>query len=123
MRILADENFPRLVVDFLRDGRLDVVWVRKDCPRMTDAALLELAEADRRLIVTLDKDFWQLAVQRRVPLESSGVILFKVFPSTAENLMPLVAQIIVSGHEWAGHVSIVTRQGVEIIPTRRGPGY
>jgi predicted nuclease of predicted toxin-antitoxin system len=82
---------------------------------MTDAALLELAEADRRLIVTLDKDFWQLALQRPAPLEYSGVILFKVFPSTAENLMLLVTQVLNWEHEWAGHVSVVTRQGVEII--------
>jgi hypothetical protein len=29
-----------------------------DCPGLTDRALLERAEADGRVLLTLDKDFW-----------------------------------------------------------------
>jgi len=49
MRFLADENFPRPVVDALRNMGHDVVWARTDCPGMKDRALLERAEADGRL--------------------------------------------------------------------------
>jgi len=52
--------------------------------------LLELAETEARLLLTLDKDFWQIAVQRRVPIERSGVILFRVHPATPENLEALI---------------------------------
>jgi hypothetical protein len=47
--------------------------------------------SEGRIVLTLDKDFWQIAVQRRVPLEQSCAILFraclcrsrKVGPDTA----------------------------------------
>ena len=39
---------------------------------------MDLAEQDGLVLLTLDKDFWQIAIQRRQPLERSGVILFRV---------------------------------------------
>jgi predicted nuclease of predicted toxin-antitoxin system len=76
MRLLADENFPLPTVEALRQAGHDVFWVRTDAPGTADAALLDLAEVDGRVLLTLDKDFWQIAIQRRQPLERSGVICF-----------------------------------------------
>jgi len=67
MRILAGENFPRPIVESLRKPNHDVLWARTDCPGLKDSELLERAEADDRVLLTLDKDFWQLALQRRIP--------------------------------------------------------
>jgi predicted nuclease of predicted toxin-antitoxin system len=86
MRFLADENFPRPTVESLRKEGHDVVWVRTDCPGLSDRRLIERAEADNRLILTLDKDFWQLALQRPDGLPNSGVILFRVHPAIPEKL-------------------------------------
>jgi predicted nuclease of predicted toxin-antitoxin system len=119
MRILADENFPRPIVEFLRVQGHDVRWVRTDFPGLKDHAVLELAEADRRVLLTLDKDFWQIGLQRRFPLEHSGVVLFRVFPATPRDLMPLVVLALRSDLEWIGHVSSVTIEGVEMIAARR----
>jgi len=69
------------------------------------------------LVLTLDKDFWQLALQRPIPLQRCGVILFRVFPAIPENLEPLVDRTLRVEHPWAGHVSIVTKDGIEMIPT------
>jgi predicted nuclease of predicted toxin-antitoxin system len=68
-----------------------VTWVRTDCPGTKDAALLDRAEAEGRILLTLDKDFWQIALQRRRPLRQSGVILFRVHPAIPENVIPLDA--------------------------------
>ena len=78
MRILADENFPRPIVENLRKQDHDVLWARTDCPGLKDRTLLERAEAEGRVVLTLDKDFWQIALQRPIPLKRSGVILFRV---------------------------------------------
>ena len=80
--------------------------------------LLERAEADGRIVLTLDRDFWQLALQRPIPLKRCGVILFRVFPAIPENLEPVVDSALQAKHSWIGHVSIVTKDGVEMIPTR-----
>jgi predicted nuclease of predicted toxin-antitoxin system len=118
MRLLADENFPRPTVDSLRKEGHDVVWVRTDCPGLADGRLIERAEADNRLILTLDNDFRQLALQRADGLQHSGVILFRAHPAVPENLRPLVFVMLRAEREWIGHVSIVTKDGIEMIPTR-----
>jgi predicted nuclease of predicted toxin-antitoxin system len=116
MKLLADENFPRPTVEVLRRQGHDILWARTDCPGLGDRALLERAEADGRLVITLDKDFWQLALQRPVPLKRGGVILFRVFPAIPKNLQPLVDLALHAEHSWTGHLGIVTRDGIELIP-------
>lgn len=76
MRLLADENFPKGIVEALRAEGHDVLWARMDLPGIGDLALLNRAESEGRIVLTLDKDFWQIAVLRRIPLEHSGVVLF-----------------------------------------------
>lgn len=71
-------------------------------------------------MMTLDKDFWQIAVQRRVPLEQSGVVLFRVHPATSENLGPLVRVFIEANRAWAAHISIVAVDGIQMLAARRG---
>ncbi len=117
MRLLADENFPRSIVETLRSQGHDILWARIDCSGLADRALLELAEGDDRLILTLDKDFWQIGLQRPVALRRCGVILFRVFPSIPENLEPLVGSTLRARHPWIGNVSVVTRDGIEMFPT------
>ena len=114
---LADENFPRPIIELLRGRGHDVVWARTELPGLKDRALLELAEADGRLVWTLDKDFWQLALQRPIPLKRCGVILFRVFPAIPRNLEFLVDSVMRAEYSWIGHVSIVTKDGIEMIPT------
>src|SRR5262245_37391022 len=105
MRILADENFPRRIVSSLREQGHDVLWARADCPNLGDRNLLERAEADGRIVLTLDKDFWQIALQRPIPLRRSGVILFRVFPAIPEMLAPLVDSTLRAELTWTGHIS------------------
>jgi predicted nuclease of predicted toxin-antitoxin system len=54
MKLLADENFPRPTVEILRREGHDVLWARLDCPGVTDRDLLERAEGDGRLLLTLE---------------------------------------------------------------------
>lgn len=84
-----------------------------------DLVLLELAESEARIVLTLDKDFWQIAVQRRSPREQSGVVLFRVHPATRDGLEPLVRAFHEAGNVWAGHVSIIAVDGIQMVAKRR----
>jgi len=119
MRLLADENFPKPIIEALRAEGNDVLWARTDCSGWKDAVLLEFAESEARIMLTLDKHFWQIAVQRRVPLEQSGVVLLRVHPATPEHLEPLVRAFVEAGKIWTGHVSIVTADGIQMLRSRR----
>jgi len=119
MRFLADENFPKPMVDALRAGGHDVLWARTDCAGWKDTALLDMAESEGRIMLTLDKDFWQIAVQRRIPLQRSGMVLIPVHPATPKNLEPLVRAFAEAGRKWAGYISIIARDGIQMLASRR----
>ncbi len=119
MRLLADENFPKPIVEVLRADGHDVLWARTDCPGWKDTVLLDFAESEARLMLTLDRDFWQIAVQRRIPLEQSGVVLFRVHPATPENLQPLVWAFVEANRAWAGHIAIIATDGIQMLAARR----
>lgn len=96
-----------------------MLWARTDCSGWKDTALLDLAESEARVMLTLDKDFWQIAVQRRVPLERSGVVLFRAHPATAEKLGPLVRGFVEADRAWAGHISIIAASGIQMVAAKR----
>jgi len=115
MRLLADENFPLPTIAALRQGGHDVIWARTDCPSTKDSALLDRAEAEGRVLLTLDKDFWQIAIQRRRPLQRGGAILFRVHPAIPGNVTPLVLRTVASGEDWKGHATVVTPDRVLMV--------
>jgi predicted nuclease of predicted toxin-antitoxin system len=119
MRLLADENFPKPAVEDLRAAGHDVLWARTDCAGWKDVALLDLAETEKRILLTLDKDFWQIGVQRRPQLEQSGVVLFRVHPATPENIEPLVRAFVEANFTWAGHITIITTTGIQMVAARK----
>jgi len=119
MRLLADENVPKSVVEALRSGGHDLLWARTDLSGAGDVALLDLAEAQARIVLTLDKDFWQIAVQRHTPLTQSGVVLFRAHPATPATLAPLVDAFSAANAKWAGHISIITADGIQMVATRK----
>lgn len=118
MKLLADENFPGPIVEALGRRGHDVLWVRVECPGSKDVELLDRAETEGRVVLTLDRDFWQLALQRPSPLKQSGVVLFRVHPAIPKNVAPLIDSMLRASHEWIGHVTIITPDGIEIIPAR-----
>jgi len=119
MRFLADENFPSPLVETMRAGGHDVLWARTHCAGWKDVLLLELAESEARIVLTLDKDFWQIAVQRRVPIRQSGVILFRVHPATPEKLQPLLRTLVDANRHWIGHLSIIAADGIQMLAARK----
>ena len=106
MRILANENFPGEAVNVLRSGGHDVVWVRTAAPGSNDRAILEWSEAEKRLILTFDKDFGELAYRLRMPA-SSGIILFRISISSPTTVAQKVKAVLESRTDWAGYFSVI----------------
>jgi predicted nuclease of predicted toxin-antitoxin system len=106
MRFLADENFPKHGVETLRELGHEVSWVRIDAPGSSDPAVLRRATADERVLITLDKDFGNLAVRHGLPA-SSGVVLIRVGGSAPPAVSEAVRRLLGSGHGLAGKFTVV----------------
>jgi len=61
MRFLANENFPNAAITALDAAGHEVVSVRLVAPGASDARVLECAVRERRILLTFDKDFGELA--------------------------------------------------------------
>ena len=83
MRILADEDVSRSVVEALRANGHDVAWVRDVARGSDDFAVLRLANSLRRVLLTQDKGFSDLIFRDRIPA-GPGVILVR-WPNRAAN--------------------------------------
>jgi predicted nuclease of predicted toxin-antitoxin system len=80
MRFLADESCDFAVVRALRVAGHDVVAISETMGGAEDAAVIELAARERRILLTEDSDFGQLVYAAASPM--AGVILLR-FPSGA----------------------------------------
>ena len=69
MRFLANENFPGDAVAALRSGNHEVAWVRTESPGSTDKDVLARAMLERRVLLTFDKDFGELAWNVGLPAD------------------------------------------------------
>jgi predicted nuclease of predicted toxin-antitoxin system len=118
MRLLADENLPRLAVQTLRSRGHDLVWVKEERPGITDPEVLSFATSERRILLTFDKgDFGELIFQGRQKAPF-GIILFRI---RNERSPSEIAQIIVNVVEqqsnWSGHFSVVHNENrMRMIP-------
>jgi predicted nuclease of predicted toxin-antitoxin system len=109
MRLLGDENFPQRFLKELRAEGHDVTSALTNHRGTPDKGLLEIAERESRILLTLDKDYLKLMARRRTPLKSAGVILFRIHPATIPALRPLVLYFRNAAHEWTGRVTVITR--------------
>ena len=83
MRFLANQNVPGPVVAALRERGHDVAWIKETMPGAEDPAVLALAQAEERVVVTSDTDFGELAFRSRLPAQC-GVILIRLDWRTRE---------------------------------------
>jgi hypothetical protein len=106
MRWLCDENVPRHLVDVLRRDNHDVAWVGEFSPGIPDQDVLALAAGQRRICLTFDKDFGELAANHVLPADS-GVVLVRIpvrpGPATAKAIVAMLN----SRSDWQGHFSVL----------------
>ena len=67
MRFLIDRCAGRRIADWLRDRGHDVVESRERGTHPGDRILLEWAASERRILMTMDKDFGQLIFVEKAP--------------------------------------------------------
>ena len=91
MKIVVDVGVGKAVERWLASQNLDVVAVRDLDPGMADIAILALAAAEQRLVITMDKDFGELIV--RSGQLHAGVLLLRLADADSQEKLRVVQQI------------------------------
>lgn len=76
MNILADEGVDKPIVDALRGSGFDVMYILETNRGAEDNLILNIAEAQQRILITQDKDFGELVY--RLKYAHFGIILIRI---------------------------------------------
>ena len=120
LRILADENLPGPVIRLLRGKGHDVLSVKETMRGSSDPHILGRAQVERRLVVTFDKDFGELAYRFGLPAWC-GVILFRLGGTNPVVDNARIVEVLESRSDWTGHFASVTDTKIRIRPLPAQP--
>ncbi|HLD85217.1 MAG TPA: DUF5615 family PIN-like protein [archaeon] len=92
LRFLVDESTGKKLHDFLIDKGLDSKFVSDIIPSALDKDVLKLAEKEKRILVTNDKDFGELVFRLNMP--SSGVVLMRLKIDNSQNRQKCMSALL-----------------------------
>jgi len=113
MRIAANENIAGSVIRGLRDRGHDVLSVKESMRGASDEAILARAQSEKRVVITHDKDFGELAFRSGLPAES-GVILFRLSGTDRESDNRRILEAVDSRPDWEGYFGVVEQDRIRI---------
>ena len=114
MRFLLDESAEFRIAGFLREAGHDVMAIAHDYPfGLPDHQVLALAVAERRILITNDRDFGELIVRQHLP--HCGVIFLRLgLSSTSTSKIERLARLLVSHGDRLDQFLVVTAQSVRV---------
>ncbi|HUT23254.1 MAG TPA: DUF5615 family PIN-like protein [Sumerlaeia bacterium] len=113
MRLLANENFPRIAVEALREAGHDIRWARLEMPGASDTKVLACAQREEQVLLTFDKDFGELAFRSGSPV-SSGIMLFRIPCLSPEYLKKTILQAVAARDNWFGQFAVVEPDRIRV---------
>ena len=113
MNFLVDESVDKQIVETLRQKGYAVGYIAEMAPGISDDAVIELANKERALLLTADKDFGELVFRlRRL---SFGIILIRLSGVPASKKSEIVVSFIVKHlKQLIGKFSVVSATGIRI---------
>lgn len=115
IKFIADVNIEKVIVDLLLENGYNVKWIPDyDC-EILDADLLNMANTEKRILVTNDKDFGELTfLQKKL---STGIILIRVKGQKPQNKIKVMKKLLQNySHKLLHHFVVVTKGKIRIIP-------
>jgi len=115
MNFLADESVDRVVVSALRAAGYDTSYIAEGLAGITDAAVLDAAKAENRVLITADKDFGDLVF--RQSRQSPGVLLLRLTGlSPARKGALVVAYVRAHSQDLPRAFAVASPGGIRIRP-------
>src|SRR4051794_8542518 len=104
-KFLADENMPADAVIAARGAGHDVAWVKEIAAGADDDTVLSASVAQRRVLVTFDKDFGEMAF-RRGKAAAPGIILMRPRLRSPQYVAQFTATVLAQPVTWEGFFSV-----------------
>ncbi len=92
IRFLVDIGVSKNVEAWLSLNGYDIKTIREINPRMPDEKILALAVSEKRMVITMDKDFGELVFHSG--LSHAGVLLLRLEDATAQEKVMVIEKIL-----------------------------
>lgn len=114
-RFLANVNVEKPIIDFLIRKDIDVKWVVDIDRQMPDIRVCEIANNEKRIILTNDKDFGEIVFfQKKIKY---GLILLRVKGQDSLEKIVLLERLLEKyPDKIAGYFIIVAKEKFRLIP-------
>jgi predicted nuclease of predicted toxin-antitoxin system len=116
MKFIADVNIEKQIVDFLINKNYDVIWVANIDKRMLNGQLLEIANKEKRILITNDKDFGEIVFhQKKI---TYGIILFRIKGQSFKKKIELLENLLRENpSKIEKHFIVVTEKKIKFLYT------
>ena len=106
MKFIADENLGIRVPKYLKSLGFDIVAVKEIAQSRLDADILDIANKEQRILITLDKDFGELVFKQK--LIHSGVILLRLKDESVENKEKVLLRELKSKKKFENKFTVIS---------------
>jgi predicted nuclease of predicted toxin-antitoxin system len=115
LKFLPDENVEKPLVDSLAGDGYDILWLPDHKRALIDVDILTLANSEKRILITNDKDFGELIfLQKKL---STGIILMRMRGQETARKITVFKKLLQTHHDkLMGSFVIITDKKVRIIP-------
>ena len=115
-RLLADENISHKTIKIIKQLGIDITSVRETTPGATDREVVKIANREKRVIITFDKDFGEIIV--RNGLKAPGLILLRIKNKTPEEAAKRILDVVKRGIPLEGRIVVIQEKRIRIQPIR-----
>lgn len=96
MKFLADVNIPQSLITYLNNTGHDVLDIKKQALNLKDTELIQIAQREKRIILTKDKDFITLT---QFPKYQVPTIAIRLKDQTSQHIKEYVIQFLQNQQE------------------------
>jgi predicted nuclease of predicted toxin-antitoxin system len=114
-KFLANENVPGEVVEAARQAGHDLAWICELTPGIDDDAVLAASLAEKRVLLTFDKDFGEMAF-RQGKAATCGVILLRPRLREPDYVARFTVAVLAQQIDWEGHFGIAQEGKLRVVP-------
>lgn len=113
LKLLLDENIGVMVAETLRREGYDPVSIVERCAGAPDQEVLGLARKERRILVTLDKDFGMLVYANS--RKHRGVILLRLHDESPRRITETLLLVLNQfGNQLVGRFAVASERNIRI---------
>ena len=92
LKFLVDVGVGKKVEEYLLEKKYDTKVVRLLDQRMPDQEIIRLAALERRIVITMDKDFGELVYHSS--MDHCGILLLRLEDATGSEKCQVIAEIL-----------------------------